>query len=202
MRYRSVVICKDFCCRWNSQCVYADSQLNGNDVCIATDWPARVLAVAVELIVVVHRRHVAHATLYRHTHTHTHTHTPCAQHNRPTSVFLYLFRNSQSSTLYSTVKSRTEMTIIITVMYQGNALTDTFNANRVQCLTLPVQTSRPTSNYTERWPPAAFLISQWQWLLCSEIAFQWGLPKVLHLSNHVSIISNSFLQIISFCCLT
>jgi len=39
------------------------------------------------------------------------------------------------STLYSTVKSRTEITIITTVRYQGNALTDAINANRVQCLT-------------------------------------------------------------------
>ena len=46
-----------------------------------------------------------------------------------------LFRNSQLSTLYSSVKSRTEMTTITTVRYQGNALTDTFNADRVQCLT-------------------------------------------------------------------
>ena len=52
-----------------------------------------------------------------------------------------LFRNSQLSTLYSTVKSRTEMTIITTVKYRGNALTDTFNVNRVQCLTLLVHTS-------------------------------------------------------------
>ena len=42
-----------------------------------------------------------------------------------------LFRNSQLNTLYSTVKSRTKMTIITTVKYRGNALTDTFNANRV-----------------------------------------------------------------------
>jgi len=44
----------------------------------------------------------------------------------------YLFRNSQLSTLYSTVKSRTEITIalITTVRYQGNALTDTFNQCR------------------------------------------------------------------------
>ena len=58
-------------------------------------------------------------------------------------VLYNLFRNSQLSTLYSTVKSRTEMTIITTVRYQGNALTDTFNANRVglQCLTLLVHTS-------------------------------------------------------------
>ena len=34
------------------------------------------------------------------------------------------------------------MTIITTIRYQGNALTDTFNANRVQCLTLLVHTSR------------------------------------------------------------
>jgi len=52
-----------------------------------------------------------------------------------------LFRNSQLSTLYSTVKSRTEMTIITTVRYQGNALADTFSANRVQCLTLLVSGS-------------------------------------------------------------
>ena len=32
---------------------------------------------------------------------------------------VYLFRNSQLSTLYSTVKSRTEMTIITTVRYSG-----------------------------------------------------------------------------------
>jgi len=37
----------------------------------------------------------------------------------------HLFRNSQLITLYSTVKSRTEMTIITTVGYQGNVLTDT-----------------------------------------------------------------------------
>ena len=30
------------------------------------------------------------------------------------------------------------MTIFTTVRYQGSALTDTFNANRVQCLTLLV----------------------------------------------------------------
>jgi len=52
-----------------------------------------------------------------------------------------LFRNSQLNTLYSTVKSRTEMTIITTVKYRGNALTDTFKANKVQCLTLLVHTS-------------------------------------------------------------
>jgi len=42
---------------------------------------------------------------------------------------LFLFRNSQLSTLYNTVKRRTEMTIITTVRYQGNALTDTFNTS-------------------------------------------------------------------------
>ena len=47
---------------------------------------------------------------------------------RAVCLFIYLFRNSQLSTLYSTVKSRTEMTIITTVRYQGSALTDTFNA--------------------------------------------------------------------------
>jgi len=36
---------------------------------------------------------------------------------------LILFRNSQLSTLYSTVKSRTEMTIITAVRYHGNQLT-------------------------------------------------------------------------------
>ena len=56
-------------------------------------------------------------------------------------LFIYLFRNSQLSTLYNAVKSRTEMTIVTTVRYQGNALTDTFNANRVQCLTLLVHTT-------------------------------------------------------------
>ena len=35
-----------------------------------------------------------------------------------------LFRNSQLSTLYRRVKSRTEMTIITTVRYQGNAPAD------------------------------------------------------------------------------
>jgi len=44
-------------------------------------------------------------------------------------ITVFVFRNSQLSTLYSTVKSRTEMTIITSVRYQGNALTDTFNAN-------------------------------------------------------------------------
>ena len=38
-------------------------------------------------------------------------------------------------------KCRTEMTIITALRYQGNALTDTFNADRVQCLTLLVHTS-------------------------------------------------------------
>jgi len=33
------------------------------------------------------------------------------------------------------------MTVITTVRYQGNALTDTFNAIRVQCLALLVHTS-------------------------------------------------------------
>jgi len=64
-------------------------------------------------------------------------------------VCIFLFRNSQLSTLYSTVKSRTEMTIITTVRYQGNALTYTFNANRVQCLTLlvhKVQTVNTTAS--------------------------------------------------------
>ena len=42
-------------------------------------------------------------------------------------VHAALFRNSQLSTLYSAVKSRTEMTVITTVRYQGNAPTDTFN---------------------------------------------------------------------------
>ena len=42
------------------------------------------------------------------------------------NFILFLFRNSHMSTLY-----RTEMTIITTVRYQYNALTDTFNANRV-----------------------------------------------------------------------
>ena len=56
-------------------------------------------------------------------------------------TFSHLFRNSQLSTLGSTVKSRTDITIITTVRNQGNALTDTFNANRVQCLTLLVHTS-------------------------------------------------------------
>jgi len=55
-------------------------------------------------------------------------------------LFIYLFRNSQLSTKYNAVKSRTEMTIVTTVRYQVNALTDTFNANRVQCLTLLVHT--------------------------------------------------------------
>ena len=45
-------------------------------------------------------------------------------------TYFILFGNSQLSALYSTVESRTEMTIITTVRYQGNALTDTFNANR------------------------------------------------------------------------
>ena len=54
---------------------------------------------------------------------------------------IYLFRSSQLSTLYSTVRSRTEMTMITTVRYQGNALTDNFNANRLQCLALLVHTS-------------------------------------------------------------
>jgi len=60
-----------------------------------------------------------------------------------------LFRNSQLSTLYSRVKSRTEMTIITTIRYQGNALTDTFNANRVQCLKcwfIQVQTVNTTAS--------------------------------------------------------
>ena len=56
-------------------------------------------------------------------------------------IYFFSFRNSQLSTLYSSVKSRTEMTIITTVRYQGNALTDTFNANMVKCLTLLVHTS-------------------------------------------------------------
>ena len=42
-------------------------------------------------------------------------------------MFIYLFRNSQLSTLYNAVKSRTEMTIVTIVRYQGNALTDTFS---------------------------------------------------------------------------
>ena len=49
-------------------------------------------------------------------------------------VIFMSFRNSQLSALCSTVKSITEMTIITTVRYQGNALADTFNANSVQCL--------------------------------------------------------------------
>ena len=56
---------------------------------------------------------------------------------KPGSLFSYLFRNSQLSTLYNAVKSRTEMTVVTTVRYQGNA----FRANRVQCLTLLVHTS-------------------------------------------------------------
>ena len=60
----------------------------------------------------------------------------------------FLFRNSQLSTLYNAVRSRTEMTIVTTVRYQGNALTDTFNANRVQCLTLLVHTSTNSVNTT------------------------------------------------------
>jgi len=58
-------------------------------------------------------------------------------------IFINLFRNSQLRTVYSicTVRSRNEMTIITTVRYQANALTDTFSANRVQCLTLLVYTS-------------------------------------------------------------
>ena len=53
-----------------------------------------------------------------------------------------LFINSQLRTLYHTVKSTAELTIITTVRHQGNALTDTFNANRVQCLKLQVHTSK------------------------------------------------------------
>ena len=76
-------------------------------------------------------------------------HRACHVPAEPTSaeihLFIYLFRNSQLSTLYNAVKSRTEMTIVTTVRYQGNALIDTFDANRVQWLTLPVTTLELTS---------------------------------------------------------
>jgi len=38
-------------------------------------------------------------------------------------------------------KCRTEMTIITALRYQGNALTDTFNANGVRCSPAQVRTS-------------------------------------------------------------
>ena len=61
-----------------------------------------------------------------------------ADYSRKESI---LFRNSQlSNMLYSTVRSISEMTIMTTVRYKGNALTDTFNANRVQCSALLVHT--------------------------------------------------------------
>ena len=61
----------------------------------------------------------------------------CFQTGDMSSRMLYFIsvRNLQLSALCSTVKSiTTEMTIITTVRYQGNALADTFNANSVQCL--------------------------------------------------------------------
>ena len=42
---------------------------------------------------------------------------------RKRTAIFYLFRNSPLSTLYNAVKSRTEMTIVTIVRYQGNALT-------------------------------------------------------------------------------
>ena len=71
----------------------------------------------------------------------THAGVATAPDENGTTTNLFLVRNSQSSTLYSGVKSRTEITIITIVRYQGSALTDSFNANRVQCLTLLVHTS-------------------------------------------------------------
>jgi len=65
----------------------------------------------------------------------------CMERRCAENHFIYLFRNSQLSTLYNAVKSRTEMTIVTAVRYQSNALADTFNADRVQCLTLLVHTS-------------------------------------------------------------